>query len=515
MRWTLCLLAAGLVGALSGCRSTTLAPVASPPPVNLSPGAPPVELPEPGQTQSAFAPAVDIEQTGFSPPPATPQSAPVITADLEPTVPNVQNLMPGDPGSPSIAAQDLPAGAPLSLEAVESLASQHNPTLVQATAQIQANYAKALQAGLYPNPTLKYIAEQIGVEDTAGEFQGAEITQRFVTADKLELSRQKYQMRARVAEIQSAAQGLRVINDVRIHFYRTLGAQQLVALKHELLKHAEDQLVTAREMHNLGHANKVDVHHANVELQQARLELKMAENRLAMEQAQLQALIGACLPPGTPVTGILEGELCLLEYQPTLCRILSESPEIAAARAKLQSDQITLERERVEPIPDIVVSSSSGYNFEADDAVYGAQVQVEVPLFDRNQGTIRQAEWDLIRQQAEIRRVELQLTNRLAQTYRYYLNAYQQVQDYQTVVLPESREAYAKSLQSYKEDREDWVEVLENQHKYIELRVEYVTALVELRERETLMQGLLLSDGLEAAEDPLPPSHIDATPQPR
>ncbi len=71
-----------------------------------------------------------------------------------------------------------------------TLAAQNNPTIRQARLQISAQTGKALQAGLYPNPTLNYIGEQIGVDvegdkDSPGEFQGMTMSQRFVTAGKL------------------------------------------------------------------------------------------------------------------------------------------------------------------------------------------------------------------------------------------------------------------------------------------------------------------------------------------
>jgi outer membrane protein, heavy metal efflux system len=73
------------------------------------------------------------------------------------------------PGLASLSA----TSPPLNLEQVEELAWAHNPTLRQAQEQIEGTLGKALQAGLWPNPTIGYVAEQIGVEGTAGEFQGA------------------------------------------------------------------------------------------------------------------------------------------------------------------------------------------------------------------------------------------------------------------------------------------------------------------------------------------------------
>jgi outer membrane protein TolC len=64
------------------------------------------------------------------------------------------------------------------------LASEHNPTLLQASANIEAAQGRALQAGLYPNPTVGYAGERIGAAGTAGEMQGFFIDQTIVTAGK-------------------------------------------------------------------------------------------------------------------------------------------------------------------------------------------------------------------------------------------------------------------------------------------------------------------------------------------
>ena len=85
-----------------------------------------------------------------------------------------------------------PQGEPLTLEAIESLACQNNPTLLQAQGQIEGEVGKAIQAGLWPNPTLSYVQEQIGVKGTPGEFVGSAISQRIVTGHKLDLSRAKF-----------------------------------------------------------------------------------------------------------------------------------------------------------------------------------------------------------------------------------------------------------------------------------------------------------------------------------
>lgn len=406
------------------------------------------------------------------------------------------------------------AAPPLSLAALEASALQNNPTLRQAQEHIRGQLGKAIEAGLWPNPVVGYVAEQIGVKGTAGEFQGAFVRQEIVTARKREISREKYLERARVAEWLALAQQYRALNDVRIHFFRALGRQGIVDVQQELLKNAEDVLKTTREMYNVGQATLAEVHQANALLQRQRVERLMAENDLRQTRAVLASLVGIPELSGT-LTGDLEGEVCLIDWQAALQRLMAESPEIQAAHAKLRQDQITLQRELVEPIPNIFVQGAVGRNLAEKETVAAAQVFFEVPIFDRNQGTILQARADLSRQVGEIRRTELDLQRRLSIEYRRYLTALQHVQNFRAVVLPEARKAYEIRLQSYREDRIAWPLVLDAEREYQRLRLQYFTQLIEWREAEVLINGLLLHDGLRAAPDPIPPAHIDVNPQPR
>jgi len=427
---------------------------------------------------------------------------------------------PARPSQPvSVGDAPLTEGEVLDLEAVLSLTTQNNPTLRQARLQISAELAKAQQAGLYPNPTLAYAGEQIFVDvegdtDSPGEFQGGIVSQRFVTGGKLRLSREKYLRRAHVSEHLAVAQQYRVCNDVRIHFYRTLAAQQRLEMHRELLKTAEDAAVTARELYNAGQANRYDVRKSNVMLQRTRLDVQRAEHEYRMRFRELTALVGLDLPVGA-VVGTLATTESLATFDATLARIVAESPEVLAARAKLAADRVTIEREEVEWIPDIVVSAGSGYNFDAKETVAVADVSIEIPLFDRNQGTVAQARADFNRQRREIRRTELTLRQRLAMVYEEYAMAFEHATEYRESIVPEMKAAYRELLGSYKENRIEWPDVLQAQSDYAEVRLAQINFEEQLRRSEVLIQGYLLDGGLNAASGPTPAGHIDSVPKPR
>ena len=402
----------------------------------------------------------------------------------------------------------------LDLAALEALARVNNPTLVQARAHVQANDAKALQAGLYPNPRIGYVAEQIGVAGTAGELHGAFVEQEIVTGGKLRLSREKYKLRARAAELFADAQQRKVINDVRAHFYRALAKKEILGVHGSLLRNAEDNLVTVREMLNLGQSDQSDMHLAKASLERARLDVLMAENDYRASLSDLATGVGAELREAEP-TGQLEGPLTVIDFEEVLGRLLDEHPGLAAARLEVQADEITVRREQREVIPNLIVGAGVGRNFETREAVYSAQLSVRIPLFDRNQGTVRQASADLERQRAEVRRQELQLRRELAKRYRSYLTALQHVRDYQQVVLPEARRAYELRLEAHRKNRQDWQPVLAVQDNYYQERLAYAQHLLEWRDGEVAINGLLLVGGLEPVEGPMPRGHIDAIAKPR
>ncbi len=427
---------------------------------------------------------------------------------------------PARPTEPvSVGEAPVSQGEILDLDTVLSLATQNNPTLMQARLQVSAELAKAQQAGLYPNPTLSYSGEQIFVDvegdtDSPGEFQGGIISQRFVTAGKLSLSREKYMRRAHITEHLAVAQQYRVCNDVRIHFYRTLAAQQRLEMHRELLKTSEDAAVTARELYNVGQANRYDVRKSNVMLQRSRLDVQRAEHEYRMRFRELTAIVGLELPVGS-VSGTLASTQPLASFDESLARIVQESPEVLTAKAKLAADRVTIEREEVEWIPDIVVSAGSGYNFDAKETVAVADISIEIPLFDRNQGTINQARADFNRQRREVRRTELTLRQRLAMVYQEYAMSYEHASEYRDSIVPEMKAAYRELLASYKQNRIEWPEVLTAQSDYAQVRLEQINYEEQLRRSEVLIQGYLLDGGLNAASGPMPAGHIDSVPKPR
>jgi cobalt-zinc-cadmium efflux system outer membrane protein len=300
-------------------------------------------------------------------------------------------------------------------------------------------------------------------------------------------------------EWQAAAQQYRVVNGVRMRFWQLLAMQRLLEVRAELLKVADEAVTTTQELVNVGAANEEDFLQARIEARKERADLEIARALYDAAWQQLAAFVGS---PNLPA-GRLEGDLtkgpALPDFETTLAHLLDASPEVQIAAAEVTRNEIALQRERVEPVPNLQVHISSGYDFEEDGrrVTTSVNVGVKLPIFDKNQGNIRAAQAQVAFAQADVGRVELSLRERLAREYARYRTAQSRVKLYGEQNLPDARRAYELYLDSFRRRRAAWPQVLVAQRTYFQTSVEYYEALDELRRGEVAILGLLLVDGLD------------------
>lgn len=461
------------------------------------------------------------DQQGWSRPntPLPMAVAPTASASAK-VIPASAVAPAGESASGAVTAAVLPISppaptGPLAIADLEQLALANNPTLVQAAAYIDAARGKALQAGLPFNPTAGIVGENIGTDRTAGEWTFFSLQQQIVTGGKLRLSRQKYEQEAELAEIQAYAQRLKVVNGLTAAYFDVLAAQRTVENERLLAKNAEEAMKTTEQLLNLGQANQQDLLQAQVEASQARVAVRTAEARLRQDWVHLATLVGVPGLPQQPLVGQLEPDGPALDRDEALARLLQDSPELAFAVTKVQQDQTQLQRERREPIPNVTVRGGVGYNYEARNPTAQVGLSLPIPVFDRNQGTVRQAAADLARSQAEVTRVQLDLQRRFADAFTRYQTAREQVENFRDEVMPKARKAVELYEEQLKARRAAFPQVLVARRTVYQLNDEYSKSLVQFRRAEVEVRGLLLVDGLTAPSNPTPPGHINAAPRPR
>lgn len=388
----------------------------------------------------------------------------------------------------------------LTLQQLENLAVQNNPTLEQARAETWKAYGRYVQAGLYPNPEVGYAASEVGNEGRAGQ-QGIYVQQEFVFGNKLALSQNIGAAERTAAEHALALQEQRVRNNVRLEYYGILTASKNREIAAQLLQVAENAAQLAKVRREQGEASRLDELQARGEQQRAAVTAAQAENGLAAAWKKMQAVVGdPTLSPQTLAGSLEEATLPDISYQEILSQLEVTSPQIRLAEARIGRAQAAYSRAEVEPIPNVTLQNTVQYDDSTEFTVVGIQVTLPIPVFDRNQGNITVAEQDWIQASRETARLRLSLQRNLASRWQQFSNARIQVQRYRDELLPTVSDTLNLTREAYKAGEVDYIRLLTAQRTYTETYRDYVAALGLAWREAVHLNGLLLSDGLAAHE---------------
>ncbi len=418
------------------------------------------------------------------------------------------------PVYPHLGRAQENAKSPLfTLEEAQRLAAESNPTLRQAETEIRASKARQQQSGLYPNPTVGYTGDEIRGGSVGGGKQGFFVEQTIVTAGKLARSRDVFSKETQLAEIEAQEQKIRVETSVKTAFLRVLAAQELLDVRRDLAKIQQDFSETQRQLSNTGQADESEVLDAEVDAQRLRLSTRMQENTLREEWRSLAALLGRPDLPLSTVSGDLEHNWPDLNEDQAVESIATQSPANRIADASAARASAELARAKREPIPDLQLRGGLEYNNEALGSVPFAtgwegiaEVGVQIPIFNRNQGNIAAASASLDRANLEKQRVALTLRDRAATAADQYANAKLMALEYREEMLPRAKKAYTLMVEKYGLMLAANPRVLQSQRKLFDLQAEYIVALENVWTAGIALQGFLLTDGLES---PARPGEVD------
>jgi len=198
----------------------------------------------------------------------------------------------------------------MTLEELQQMALANNPTLGQAKAGVNAATGRTRQAGLWPNPTVGYVGEEIRGGSYGGGQHGVFIQQNVILGNKLDLDRKVRSEEGKQAVAEAEEQRLRVENGVRIAFYQSLAAQQMLETRKTLSGIAKDAVDTTQQLFNVGQADQPDLLQAQVEADEADLAAIAAEQEQQRAWRVLTSVVGKTSMELTKLAGSCEPGAC-------------------------------------------------------------------------------------------------------------------------------------------------------------------------------------------------------------
>ena len=401
----------------------------------------------------------------------------------------------------------------MTLEQLKQMALANNPTLGQAKAGVAAAAGRTRQAGLWPNPSVGYTGEEIRGGSYGGGQHGVFVQQNVILGGKLGLDRKAMAEQGEQAVAEAEEQRLRVENGVRIAFYQSLAAQQMVETRKTLSALAKDAVETTQQLFNIGQADQPDLLQAQVEADEADLAVIAAEQDQQRAWRVLTAAVGTPAMALTRLEGNLE-DLPQIDPDQMVETILRDSPAVKIAQLDVTRTELVLARARREVIPDL--SFRAGYLNNREDAgsippkPVGsegfAEVGLNLRIFNRNQGNIEAAKADRERAQLEVQRVSLTLRRLAAPLLQSYSTSRSVVERFKGRTLPNAQKAYDLYLSKYHEGAAAYPQVLIAQRTLFQLQTSYINALENAWVNAAALQGLLLADPLDL---PAAPGELD------
>jgi outer membrane protein, heavy metal efflux system len=409
--------------------------------------------------------------------------------------------------------QGEPAEQSYTLEQLLQMARANNPTLGQAQAGIREAAGRTLQAGLWPNPTVGYAGDEIRGGSFGGGEQGIFIQQNVILGGKLGLDRKIFAAEGKQTEQEAEEQRLRVDNGVRIAFYQSLAAQQMVEVRIKLSALAKDAVETTQQLFNVGQADQPDLLQAQVEADEADLAMISAQQDQRRAWRVLAAVVGRPAMSLARLDGNLE-ELPSIDPDQMVQAILRDSPAVKIAQIDVTRADTALTRAKREIVPDLSLRAGLSNDFEPLGVVSPptvgligfAEVGLNLRVFNRNQGNVQAAKADLERANLEVQRVSLVLRQMAAPFVQNYASSRAVAETYKSRTLLNAQRAYELYLQRYREGAAAYPQVLIAQRTLFDLQTNYIHALERVWMNAVTLQGLLLTDGLDL---PSAPGEID------
>lgn len=390
-------------------------------------------------------------------------------------MPSSQTLREDIAGSTSVPE---PRGD-LTLRETLALTLLYNPQLRAFEWEKRAREAAVLQAGLRPNPELIALADPVGNNALTG-LDGPTVTMSL--SQLIELGGKRA---ARIKAAQSTQETARwdyeikrleVLTVAAQAFVEVLSAQYRLTLASDMQRLTEQVVAAVSARVRAGKVSPVEETKARVALSSVRIEQIRAEGELEAARSRLVASWGGTMPRFTKAVGYIE-TIAPLPTLDGLMRRLWQNPELRRWASALMERQALIHLEETRAIPNLTANLGIRHYNDTGDNALVAGVIVPLPVFNRNQGAILEAERRLSKAREEQSATESRVTAALNTAYRNLAIAYAEVTSVKTEVLPGAQSAFEAARKGYQLGKFNFIDFLDAQRTLFAARAQYVRAL--------------------------------------
>jgi outer membrane protein, heavy metal efflux system len=366
--------------------------------------------------------------------------------------------------------------ATLTLAEALSLADTANPTVRAKEFEVQAVGANEITAGLRPNPTANFLAEQFGSGNVAETQYTFSVGQPIELGGKRQRRIDSAKAATKVTGLELADLKRQLVFQVKRSFNDILIAREALALAGQNLAALDEIERVQRFRADRGDISGLDL--VRIEVERFAFERDSADARQALDAAKI-ALRAAVGQERVAEQFDVSGELVFPEISKTKSELyrmaLDSRPDLRAAEAAREKARADINLAKANAWWD--VTPQIEYQRIGPDNTIGFGFSLPIKLFDRNQG-------EITRTQADAKRAEASREALLAQVLAEVDTAFVTVTTERGKVvllrdtyLPKIRQARETMEFAYRRGGVTLLDYLDAQRTYREKSLEYLRSL--------------------------------------
>lgn len=381
----------------------------------------------------------------------------------------------------------------LTLREALSRSLEKHPTLARYPFRARAAEARALQAGLSPNPELSLEVENLG---GSGRFEGVDsaesslvLSQVIELGGKRDSRRSVAQLRGELIDHDYALARLDVLTQTAEHYLAVARAQERLRLAELARTLAERARATAKSRVEAGRANAAELNRARIALTRAELDAARADRTLATARRRLAANWGQT---GTDFSRV-DARLFELPEVPdfeTLSARLDASPQLTRLLTRERLKQAEMQLARSRGRQNLTIGGGIKRFEETGDNALVFSVSMPLGLRDRNQGEVvaRRAEYEQVA--AEQQATRLALSVGLHRAYQQLEQARDTARSLKHEALPQAEQALERTEDGYASGRYSYLELMDTRRERLAVEREAIEAAVGFFEAVLALERL-------------------------
>ena len=386
-------------------------------------------------------------------------------------------------GIPAFAAEK-----PFTLQDAVDYSLLHNGNWNALREETGIRDALKTKAGLFPNPLIE-------LEGATGELSGSPYENRISVGIAQEFPIMgKREKRVRVAEREAEEFAFRVADsarilkgEVRTAFETVIWAGMKVDLAEQAVNLTRQLLEVTKQRLDAGDIPELDMNLARLE--SARSTEKKAEAVQLRYQARAKLLSLMGLPPDEEARFITPRETGpVTDNSATLkSQALSHRPDLRALAAEKSKVRAEISLARAEAVPDVTAGISyqrehtsvevGGVTGKTRDNLIGLKISMPIPLFDRNQAAIREANARLAAAETRYTFARLGVEREVAAAQARHTSTETSLLIYRREIIPKLEENLKLVQEAYRLGEVGILSMIDELKKFYEVHDGYLSAL--------------------------------------